>query len=184
MNLNRLSDNIYTIDNFWSKNECLAFIYKSESIGYEPAKVSTENGQIVVKTVRNNERIIFKDEVLAETLWQQLKSYAPKRIGNSNASGLNELFRFYKYQSGQEFKKHRDQSYIRNEVEASYFTFMIYLNDDFIGGETIFSNVTIQPKQGMALVFFHDLEHSGNSVKEGIKYVLRTDMMFKLELEV
>lgn len=62
--------------------------------------------------------------------------------------GLNELFRFYRYEPGQQFRKHRDQSYIRNSKEASYFTFMIYLNDDFKGGTTTFNDITIQPKQG------------------------------------
>jgi prolyl 4-hydroxylase len=106
---------------------------------------------------------------------------APKQIGNSKAVGLNELFRVYKYQEGQEFKRHRDQSYIRSNGEASYYTFMIYLNQDYEGGETVFGDLSIEPKQGMALVFLHNLEHEGSPVKRGIKYVLRSDVMFLLE---
>ncbi len=183
MPLNSLTNNIFTIDNFWTKQECEDFISKSELIGYEPATIDTEKGQIVVETVRNNNRVIYKDTILADKLWQQLKPFAPKQIGNSKAIGLNELFRFYKYQVGQEFKRHRDQSFIRNDIEASYFTFMIYLNDNYEGGETTFTSLKIEPKQGTALLFFHDLEHEGSSVKQGIKYVLRTDIMFRLEEE-
>ena len=181
MIVNNLTNNIFTIDNFWAQHACETFISKSEAIGYEPATIDTEKGPKVIETVRNNNRVIYKDKTLADNIWQQLKPFAPKQIGNSRAIGLNELFRFYKYQAGQEFKKHRDQSFIRNDVEASYYTFMIYLNDNYEGGETTFNNVTIQPKQGTALIFLHDLEHSGNSVKHGIKYVLRTDIMFKLK---
>ena len=90
------------------------------------------------------------------------------------------MFRFYKYQPGEQFKKHRDQSFIRNEIEASYFTFMIYLNDNYDGGETTFNHLTIHPKQGMGLIFQHDLEHEGAPVIKGIKYVLRTDIMYRL----
>ncbi|MFN8284166.1 MAG: 2OG-Fe(II) oxygenase [Chitinophagales bacterium] len=183
MDLNKLSSSIYTINNFWSEQECLDFISKSESIGYEPATVDTENGQIIVEHVRNNERIIYTDNILASTLWQKLNSLVPSKIGNCYAIGLNELFRFYKYKSGQEFKRHRDQSYIRNDMEASYFTFMIYLNENYLGGETTFADISIQPKQGMALIFLHDLEHSGNPVKDGTKYVLRTDIMYRLQVE-
>jgi prolyl 4-hydroxylase len=136
-----------------------------------------------VESVRNNNRIIYKDIILADTIWAQLKQFAPTKVGNSKAVGLNELFRFYKYQVGQQFKRHRDQSYIRNDIEASYFTLMIYLNDNYEGGETTFTNLTIQPKQGTALIFFHDLEHEGSSVTQGIKYVLRTDIMFRLDTE-
>ncbi len=181
MQLNILANNILTIDNFWTEKECVEFISKSELIGYEPATIDTERGQIVVESVRNNNRVIYKDSILADNIWRQLKPFAPEKIGNSKAIGLNELFRFYKYQVGQTFKRHKDQSYIRNEIEASYYTFMIYLNDNFDGGETTFAKLTIQPKQGTALIFYHDLEHEGSSVTNGTKYVLRTDIMFKLE---
>ena len=172
---------IFTIDNFWTKQECEDFITMSEAIGYTPATVTTEKGQKLITEVRNNNRVIFNDKQLADKIWQELESLAPKHFGNSKAIGLNELFRVYKYQAGQQFKKHRDQSFIRNDIEASYFTFMIYLNDNYEGGETIFNDLTIQPKQGTALIFQHDLEHEGSSVRQGIKYVLRTDIMYRLD---
>lgn len=181
--MNQVTDHIFTIANFWTADQCADFITKSETIGYEPAKVGTENVQVVMESVRNNERIIYKDFVLADKLWQQLKPFAPGKIGNSDAAGLNELFRFYKYQPGQKFKKHRDQSYIRENGEASYYTFMIYLNDGYTGGETTFNDIIIQPKTGMALLFFHDLEHEGSAVTQGVKYVLRTDVMYRFQGE-
>ena len=58
---------------------------------------------------------------------------------------------------------------------------MIYLNDNYQGGETSFNDVIIKPKQGMALIFQHDVEHAGNPVTQGAKYVLRTDIMYRLE---
>lgn len=177
-----MTNNIFTIDNFWTKSECENFIYKSEILGYEHATVTTEKGQKLIQEVRNNNRVMYKDNILADNIWEKLEPFAPRKLGNSYATGLNELFRFYKYTIGQHFKKHRDMSFIKNEIEASYFTFMIYLNDNYEGGETIFNELTIQPKQGKSLVFFHDLEHEGCSVRQGIKYVLRTDIMYKLDV--
>lgn len=176
-----LSNHIFTIDEFWSPDECHQFILKSEQMGYEPAAIDTDKGQKVVVHVRNNNRVFYKDMELAIQLWEQVKPFAPKQIGNSSAIGLNELFRFYKYQPGQEFKKHRDQSFIRNSTEASYYTFMIYLNDNYSGGETTFNDLTIVPKTGTALIFLHELEHEGSAVTAGTKYVLRTDIMYRLE---
>jgi predicted 2-oxoglutarate/Fe(II)-dependent dioxygenase YbiX len=181
MQLRVLTNDIFIIEDFWNLEECDDFIFKSEAIGYEPATIETEGGQKVVTSVRNNNRVIYKDYELADILWLQLKPFAPKQIGYSKAVGLNELFRFYKYQPGQEFKRHRDQSYIRSEGEASYYTFMIYLNEDYEGGETNFGNLVIQPKKGLALVFLHSLEHEGRPVTKGTKYVLRTDIMFRLD---
>ncbi len=91
------------------------------------------------------------------------------------------MFRIYKYQKGERFRKHRDENYIRNEKEASFYTFLIYLNDNFKGGETDFQNISLTPKQGMGLVFLHQLPHAGNEIREGIKYVLRTDVMYRIE---
>jgi hypothetical protein len=118
---------------------------------------------------------------LASELWEQVKPMAPQQKGNSFAIGLNELFRFYRYDVGQQFRKHRDQSYIRNDKEASYYTFMIYLNDQFQGGSTTFNHLEVKPCQGAALIFEHQLEHSGSEVQEGVKYVLRTDIMFRVD---
>ena len=56
---------------------------------------------------------------------------------------------------------------------------MIYLNEEFEGGETKFDKFSIIPKTGMALVFPHHLLHQGNSVVSGVKYVLRTDVMYE-----
>jgi len=179
-----LADSIFTIEGFWTSQECDDFIAKSEIIGYEPATVETGGGQQVITAVRNNNRVIYKDYELAERLWQKIGPFVPQQIGNSKAVGLNELFRFYKYEPGQEFKRHRDQSYTRSDGDASYFTFMIYLSQNFEGGETTFSNVTIQPKKGLALVFLHNLEHEGSPVKKGLKYVLRTDIMFRFEEKI
>jgi len=179
MKLNKHTEHIITIDEFWTEEKCDAFITKSEAMGYEPATVKTDFGQRRVAGVRNNQRVIFTDEKLSDEIWKVLKIYAPRKIGNSQALGLNEMFRFYKYEPGQLFKKHRDQSYIRNEYEASYFTFMIYLNESFDGGETTFNDITIKPKKGSALIFLHDLEHEGTAILKGIKYVLRTDVMYK-----
>jgi prolyl 4-hydroxylase len=56
---------------------------------------------------------------------------------------------------------------------------MIYLNDAFEGGETKFNKCSIEPATGKALIFRHELLHEGCPVITGIKYVLRTDIMYR-----
>ncbi|MCA9067586.1 MAG: hypothetical protein KDA84_01600, partial [Planctomycetaceae bacterium] len=64
---------------------------------------------------------------------------------------------------------------------------MIYLNEDFTGGETSFDDsysnepfdaFEVTPQTGMALCFAHHVHHKGEPVLEGRKYVLRTDVMY------
>ncbi|MBL0742046.1 prolyl hydroxylase family protein [Chryseolinea lacunae] len=180
MNRHDLTSHIYTLDNFLTPEACLAFIQQTENLGYEPATIMTDHGPRLAEHVRNNNRVMFKDVALAEQLWQRLGEQAPAPLSDSVAYGLNELFRFYRYRPGQKFRKHRDASYIKSATEGSLFTFMIYLNDDFTGGETTFNEIVVKPKTGSALIFRHALEHEGTEVLTGVKYVLRTDIMFTL----
>jgi hypothetical protein len=62
---------------------------------------------------------------------------------------------------------------------------MLYLNDGFNGGSTDFSlpgedPIEIVPSRGLVLIFKHALRHRGAPVKRGVKYVLRTDVMYRL----
>lgn len=177
--INEVSE-IYTIENFLTTDECISLIEKSENIGYEEAKVNIDGAQKVMKTVRNNERVMYEDFAYAAYLWEKLRPFVKPMIGNSSATGLNEMFRFYKYNPGQRFKMHRDGSFMRNESEFSFYTFMIYLNDEYEGGETTFaSGEIIAPKTGMALIFEHSQRHEGSGLVSGTKYVLRSDIMYK-----
>ena len=55
---------------------------------------------------------------------------------------------------------------------------MVYLNDTYEGGATRFESTKVVGSAGMALVFQHGLVHEGSKVTSGVKYVLRSDVMF------
>ncbi|WP_241485960.1 2OG-Fe(II) oxygenase [Chryseobacterium angstadtii] len=135
--------------------------------------------QLMSKGIRNNDRLMVFDNALADELFSKAKEFLPEKHENHRLLNFNEMFRVYKYAPGQRFKMHRDGSYIRNENEKSFYTFLIYLNDDFEGGETEFEGLfTVAPKKGSALVFYHPLRHEGKVLVSGFKYVLRTDVMY------
>lgn len=184
MKLKIINELIRVVENFWTPGRCAEFIRESERIGYGEALVKTDLGYRRVDSVRNNQRIIHDNFQLADTLWNEIKPHAPLVLGKSKAIGLNERFRFYKYQKGQQFKKHRDESFIRNSQECSYYTFMIYLNDDFEGGSTKFDGIEIEPKVGSCLMFYHPLDHEGMIIESGTKYILRTDVMYRIDMNM
>ncbi|MFW2034665.1 2OG-Fe(II) oxygenase [Acinetobacter junii] len=111
----------------------------------------------------------------------------PEQLNGWTLSGLNERFRFYRYENGETFKPHWDGIYEVNDWHSSKLTLLIYLSEDFTGGETIFYRdsgmlkpcketqiVNIQPKLGQILLFEHQQVHEGAPVLSGQKYVLRT----------
>lgn len=183
MEFKEISGGIYTISNFMSSKESAGWIKFSEEKGYEEAKITMGQQQVMAKSVRNNERLIYDDVDLERKLWNRIKDYVPKETMYGRAMGLNERFRFYKYYPGQQFKPHQDGSYIRNIHEWSSYTFMIYLNEEMKGGATKFSTCEIVPETGMALIFRHELIHEGCPVLAGVKYVLRTDVMYKRKVK-
>ena len=51
--------------------------------------------------------------------------------------------------------------------------FIIYLNEDYLGGETIVDKKKIEPKTGRVIIFSNGrLEHSVNKIEEGTRYTL------------
>lgn len=165
-------------------NECNALISLSEKIGYTSTKIcgsfEGSNGYAVRNGI-NKSRAAIENKLLAHSLWKRIEAHAPKEFDNHIAIGLNERFRFYRYETGQHFGVHTDGFYQRTETERSFLTLMIYLNDDFTGGETLFlkREKIIAPKAGTVLLFTHNQWHAGLPVKEGCKYILRTDVMFR-----
>ena len=135
------------------------------------------------KEIRDNDRVIWDNPQIAEQIWEMVKDMLPADIDGYEPIGLNERFRFYRYKDGQQFKPHVDGSFRRSETETSKITLLIYLNEDFEGGNTtlVLEGEEIKPKEGMLFLFEHRIMHCGRPVTEGTKYVLRTDVMYKLK---
>ncbi len=178
-------DQIFTVSNVLSSEECAEYIALTEKIGYTPAGLTMGQDQyFMAPNVRNNDRVILDDEARAAQLWHRIAEYIPVTIDGWTALGLNERLRFYRYDPGQRFAPHGDGSFMRQVGEMSLLTFMIYLNDGFEGGETHFlePDISVVPTAGMALCFRHELLHEGDWVIRGRKYVLRSDVMYNLGL--
>jgi prolyl 4-hydroxylase len=175
-----LNDDVFIIEDFFTQEDCDKLILLSEVKGMEQAKINTGTSAQVTNTdIRNNDRAMFIDFGLTNEIWEKLQPFCENEVGDMNIIGLNEMVRIYRYKEGQKFRKHYDGCYQRNANEFSLFTFMIYLNDGFEGGNTWFKDFEVEPKTGMAIVFIHDILHEGMEIKEGVKYVYRTDVMYR-----
>jgi hypothetical protein len=184
-------EDIFLIHDFLSDDECTAFIARSESAGYEEAPITTAGGPVMKKDVRDNRRLMVDDAALADLLYRRARPLLPERVLHWEPISFNERWRYYRYDPSERFAPHYDGSFRRSDLEKSQLTFMIYLNDDFTGGETNFylrpegqwygvsdqPSLSVRPVRGAALVFVHWVLHEGAPVRAGRKYVLRTDVM-------
>lgn len=174
----KVAEGIFTIPKILTADECLEYIAFTEAKGYTAAPITTADGFAMRPDIRNNTRVIVDDPQRADGLWQRVRSEIPMFLQGRQAIGLNERFRFYRYDPGEQFAPHRDGAFRRDNGEISLLTFMVYLSDGFTGGETNFPQTSITPELGMALVFEHPIVHEGAAVISGRKYVLRSDVMF------
>ncbi len=122
---------------------------------------------------------MFDDPALAQFLFDRAKPLLPPEIDGWRLCGVNDKFRYYRYAEQQQFDWHLDGTVRLVSGQESFLTFMIYLNDDFEGGATEFGWEKVVPIEGMALVFPHRVRHRGAPVESGVKYVLRTDVMYE-----
>jgi len=176
-------DGIFTLSHVLSEEECEAFIRRAEARGFADAPVTVGvNKFMMIPDLRNNLRVIQDDPELAQFLWTRMAPYIPSPRGAYRAVGLNERFRYYRYEVGQQFDWHRDGAFVRSPTEQSLLTVLVYLNEGFEGGSTDFwdmdESLTVAPRAGSALFFNHPLRHRGAPVTKGRKYVLRTDVMY------
>ena len=169
-----------TVAGVLSPSECAGLVNRIESLNPTAAPVSTSRGMVMMPDVRNNKRVVFDDVTLARLLFDRLAAAIPATLCGKRAVGANERFRAYRYEPGQRFAPHYDGSFARSEHERSLLTLMVYLNEGFVGGDTAFHDfgVAARPRTGMALLFQHLLLHEGCIIDAGVKYALRSDVMY------
>lgn len=191
MNLPSVYKNYYVeiIDNVLTKEECDSLINKIEEKGFEDALINDGGHQRYVPYVRNSKRCIIDDKEIANMIYSRIKNKLPIVFNNKKLIGINERLRFLKYNEGEYFKGHFDGNYITpDNLQISQITLQLYLNENFEGGETTFINPYNDedlgkyiPKTGSVLLFQHDMYHEGSTLLKGIKYAMRTDIMFMNE---
>lgn len=184
-------EQVFVIHNFLTPEECAEYVRVTEAVGFSAAPITTGGGFVMAPEIRNNERVMIDNYEWAAKLWARAQPLMPSPYLGHEATGLNERFRFYRYEEGHRFRPHTDGCFARND-ERSLFTFMVYLNDSCEGGETAVyftgddgltlpdgAEIRVKPETGKALVFYHYLMHEGTPVVAGRKYVLRTDVMYR-----
>merc|ERR1719326_1604070 len=197
----------FTISNVLTPEESKKLLDISENMGYtEDAPVS------LGRNIRHNENCVWiADAELNDAIFERMRPWLPEEVLGGKLLGMNRRWRLYKYGEKDVFKTHTDGSWPGSGIvngqymtdmygdRWSQMTVVIYLNDDFTGGETKFyipdktplsqghSQYTAgEPSAGGALIFFHgDHElsplHEGSLVTSGCKYIIRTDILYKLE---
>ncbi|RMZ70095.1 prolyl 4-hydroxylase [Pyrenophora seminiperda CCB06] len=188
--------NLRLIKDVLSPEECSAIIAAGETIEFIPDAPIRPQGEDTSVLAHNFYWIV--DQSLHDKLWDRVKAFVPDSVAGKQElslppptdgawppSGINPVTDAYQYDASPP-----------NARQSSLFTFLIYLNDDFKGGETTFfipsvkegviNAYPVKPIMGSVAVFPHGeaqgaLLHEGTGVVEGAKYVIRTDVEYDVD---
>eukprot|EP00931_Biecheleriopsis_adriatica_P021528 TRINITY_DN1405_c0_g1_i1.p1 TRINITY_DN1405_c0_g1~~TRINITY_DN1405_c0_g1_i1.p1 ORF type:complete len:350 (+),score=57.71 TRINITY_DN1405_c0_g1_i1:53-1102(+) len=198
-------DSAFLLRNFLSPAECDDIIAQAEAFGFQPTNESHR--------IRVTDRAIVMGEDLGQLLFDRASPYLgeitvpaysrpPRGVrddifaGSWQPQGLNPCFRVCRYSPGGFFFPHHDGGFDKGDRHRSIKTFMIYLNDDFVGGPTNFYSEkqrhyrrpspenlirSLRVEKGSCLVFNHCICHDGGELLAGSKYILRTEVMYEKE---
>jgi hypothetical protein len=170
----------------FSEEECQMIVEAAEARGFEKALLNVGGGQqVLAEGTRKNLRVMVDDLGLAAEIFFRIKDALPKTFKCHSLVGLNERLRILKYHPGDFFAIHKDGNYTRENGEISKITLLFYLNEGYEGGETTFYkpagnqvNLKVIPKTGMILLHDHRIDHGVPELEKGVKYVIRTDVMY------
>jgi len=165
------------IDDFLTNEECKKFIVE---INFKRSKIPFTNSS-------NADTDKYDDLQLANKFYDKVKLHNISEIF-PDLCGVNKTIMTSKYIPGTMFGIHTDTGiyYSRKDGICSKYTLLTYLNDDFIGGETVFYDNNfkefkrITPKQGSCLIFDMQIFHCGLAVENGTKYWIGCELLGKI----
>jgi prolyl 4-hydroxylase len=179
------STKIYEIDNFLTEDEC-NYIIKISSKNLSDSKVFKEKSEIDNSFRKSKSCTLYSFRYNIKWVKEKLYKHFPY-VKNHSCEALQ----VGKYEKGGFFRGHFDACAYFNEDDCrkmdGYYgprlmTCLIYLNDDYEGGQTYFPSIqkSIIPKKGKALIFFNtnkdgsvikESMHEGKEITNGEKWI-------------
>ena len=182
-----------------SRRECQRMIVAAEQHGFGQTSFP--------KHWRGNQRVMLDDTsgALARQLWDRVRPYVPPVLemparprgdddedhtsGQWVPTGLNTRFRLSKYFPGDRFAPHSDASISFSPHKATMMTLNIYLNDldpEQHGRTLFYATAATKPVDvaggvagSLALFRQRCVRHEGEPLASGLKYLLRTDVVYE-----
>jgi len=166
---------ILEINNFLTNDEC---DYHIKEIKNKQNKISFTNTSSAITDK-------YQDFDLSTKIYEKLLKSEEFVRNAKDVIRPNNLIMTSMYNSGTNFGLHTDTGLYYNKItkEKSKYTVLIYLNDNFEGGQTVFYTdsfqplKTITPSRGLCIVFDLDQFHEGLKVISGQKYWIGIELI-------
>ncbi|KAJ3128310.1 hypothetical protein HK098_004719 [Nowakowskiella sp. JEL0407] len=195
----------FRLENVLTEQETTHILKSSNQLMFQPMQARYEESK------RRGSRLLTLDEFTANLIWNRVESVLAASVAQNNHSatplgfgvtggeewkldGINHAMRVNRQNSEAGlFAAHLDSQYCPTADKRSLFSMVIYLSDDFEGGETVlyfpheeldckglnveetlakhgglekgFFQFQIHPKIGSAIIFSHDILHESMPIR-------------------
>lgn len=169
---------IHVLRGFLTADECAAII----KFGNEQTNTEVTSGRY---------RTIFSSATLAEFVCSRLHDISRdtsrydilRVIGRPDndtwlLDNVNDTWRFVANKTGSKFPLHLDSTYVKSINNCSIYTVLIYLNDDYEGGELCTSKIKFKASAGDLVLLDQTLCHEALAITAGEKYLVRSELMY------
>jgi uncharacterized protein len=173
-----LERSVWTLPDTLDGSACERIIAAANSAGWSSGGRSVDNND---RSVELPTRSYSRANVNLNPILSVIGPSIPSTIEDMHFAGLSaEKTICLRYLPGESFPAHVDSPNVVSNNSHSLFTIIVYLNDQYEGGETYFPDYDrcIQPATGTSLIFAHGLRHEGRMIKSGIKYALLTYLQY------
>lgn len=202
----------FSLLNVFSPDECSRIICAAESVGFVSDNPVGDSDSVLAHNF-----VWLLDSETESLIFDRVKAQLPAEIDGCEVLGINRRWRIYRYSDpAQAYRCHIDGAWTGSGTvpnlrqdgfpdfgeylpdahgdRSSRLTFLIYLNEGFEGGETIYHLPSSQlgkleacrvaPRTGSAMLFPHssvadNYLHEGSAVFKGCKYIARTEVLYR-----
>jgi len=155
--------NSFILQNVLSPETCRLIIGAGETVGFTPDQAVSGSATELVSVLAHN-FYWMADEAFNTALFERVRPFLPPTVAGRPLRTLNRRYRCYRYVPGSVYRPHVDGAWPPSGIdpatgayvydatagqatrEYSRFTFLVYLNDEFEGGETTYFVPSVDPR--------------------------------------
>ena len=165
---------IYQIRNAVSPSVCSDYVQQGNRVGWSPTNISELNPLFS----RSQTSVSIDTQVL----FAAIQHTAPSRLDDMEIVSLvKQRTACMRYSEGEYFGLHTDTPFVAPDGAFTKLSLVLYLNDDYTGGETTFPDLALEvkPEVGKILLFFPTLHHMSKPISRGTKYIVRSEVLYR-----
>lgn len=165
---------IYQLLHAVSPAVCHQYIQAADLAGWKPTNIHT-----LSPLFSRTQAVIPID---CPALFLAILPGVPKRLDTLEiVSLIEQRTACMRYEEGEYFGMHTDTPFVSQDGARTGLSLVLYLNDNYTGGETMFSDLDLEvkPETGKVLLFPPTLLHLSKPVTRGSKYIIRSEVLYR-----